>query len=159
MATQQIAVNELRLYFGTAETRATTNTGAAGERLPIANSIDTTLTITTDVADVTNQDSNRWREIIRAQRSWSLSGSMHMDDLKSTLTTHRRAEEIQALAISGEPMYVEFVVTNTGWKGNVIVTDFSPTQGTNDESTASFSAEGNGQLEFDADVTGVMKSK
>ncbi len=153
MATEIINANSLQLYLGTDGTRASTTSGADGERLPLANTTSVTLEINTDMLDTTNKDSNRWKTITPGLRSWSVSAEGQLDNLAELSTTFRTAVTTGQLAANGTKVYIELGVDNARWVGCGYITSFPVTGGTNDIGTFTLSIDGDDALNFDADVT------
>ena len=152
--TTRINANDINVYLGFDATRATSTTGAAGERIPIANLMSGNLDIVTDMLDVTTKASNRWKETIPGQRSWSITADFKSDNLIQTITDGRTAAIIQEYAISGANVYLEFGVANARFVGTARISSFNPgSGGTNEAGQGSITFDGNGQLEFDSDVS------
>ena len=150
--TTRINANTFKVYYGTDATRATTTAGAAGERLPFANSTTATLSITTDMIDVTNKETDRWKEIIPGLRSWSVSSEAQLDNLATTSTTSRTAITTGELATEGMRVYLEIGVGDARWVGSGYITSFDTSGGTNEVGSVSIAIDGDGPLTFDGDV-------
>ena len=148
--------NQLKLYVGSDATRASTTTGAAGERIPFAHSQSVSLDISNSLIDVTTKDSNSWAEKISGQRSFTLSADGLVDDY-TTATTERDLPKIGSYVIgdgSGSTqIYFEFGVGDARYVGKGFISSFSQSGGTDDAPTYSISVDGNGALTYDTDVT------
>lgn len=153
MSTRVASANSLTVYFGTDATRATTTTGAPGERLPISNLTSCEVTFNQATEDATNRDSNRWRETILGQRDVSISGSGQLDTLVETSTTHRTISAIRAALIVGTEIYVEIGVGNARLQGQYRIINMPISQDTNTTGTFSFEFESNGEQMWSDDVT------
>ena len=154
--------NDLQLYYGTAETRATTTTGAAGERLPLAHAQTVSLEVSNSLIDVTTKASNSWKEMISGQKSFTLSADGLVDDYTASSPITAReigdavtanGSNISSVAINGTRLYFEFGVGNSRFTGSGFISSFSQTGGTDDAPTYSVSIESTGALAYDDDVT------
>lgn len=150
---QRINGNSLALYIGTDATRASTTTGAAGERIPIGNATSATLDVSNSVIDVTTKDSNSWREVISGRRSWTISTDGLLDNFGTTSTTHRDSDEINMYALAGTTIYLEFGVGDARFVGQGVISSLSQSGPSDAEATWSVTIEGSGELTWDMDVT------
>ena len=151
--TQVINANNLQLYVGFDATRATTTTGAGGERLPIANASSADYTVSVDMIDVTSKASNRNRELIPGQISRTISTSALLDNLVEADTTSRTAAILQQYADTGGIIYFEFGIGDARFVGQGYIASFGLSGGTNDAPTYDITIEVNGAPTYDSDVT------
>ena len=151
--TQVINANNLQLYVGFDATRASTTSGADGERLPIANAQSADYTVTVDMIPVTTKASNRNREIIPGLITRTISTEALLDNLVETDTTSRTAQVLSDYADNGGIIYFEFGVGDARFVGEGYVASFGLSGGFNDAPTYSITIEVNGEPAYDADVT------
>ena len=145
--------NDLKLYIATDETRVTSTSGAAGERIPFAHAQTVTLDFSNSVIDVTTKDSNSWRQIISGQKSFTLSTDGLLDNFLQTATDVRNTDDINMYAINGTTLYFDFGVGNARFSGQGVISSLSQSGGTDDAATYSVTIDGSGELTWDSDIT------
>ena len=150
---QRINGNDLKLYIATSDTRASTTTGAQGERIPFAHAQTVSLDFSNSVIDITTKDSNSWREIISGQKSFTLSTDGLLDMFTGTSTTVRNTDDINMYAINGTTLYFDFGVGNARFSGQGVISSLSQSGGTDDAATYSVTIDGSGELTWDDDIT------
>lgn len=144
--------NDLKLYVGSDATRAGTETGAEGERIPFAQSQSVSLDLSDAVIDVTTKSSESFREIISGQITGSLSFDGLMDDLIESSTTFRTASTALGYFLDREPIFWEFGVADARVVGSGMITNLTNTAGVDDAAVYSGTIESTGVITFDADV-------
>ena len=123
---------------------------------PVAHAQSASLSFSNSMIDTTTKGSASWARKISGQKSWSLStdGLLDYATLADSFDVVGAggAGTASALALAGTEVYVQFRIGNQGYKGSGFIASFEQSGGTDDVPTFSISIEGNGILEFDADV-------
>ena len=145
--------NDLQLYLGSDATRASTTSGAAGERIPLAHAQTVTLDFSNALIDVTTKSSNSWMEKLSGQRSFTVSADGLVDDYATAQTNSRDITALGGYALAGTQLYFEFGIDNARYVGSGFVSSFNQSGGTDDAPTFSITMDGTGELSYDADVT------
>jgi len=121
------------------------NTGTAGSPVYTAIGYETDCTLNTNLGtiDITNKDSNNWKELIAGIRDWSCSGSAVVnvadaayEKLKDNLLT--RASGLCQFKTENSKIYA----------GTCFYTNLSLSTPHNGAVTASFTCEGTGALTY-----------
>jgi len=115
------------------------------ELVPIASSLNASLTINGEPIDVTTKDSNGWRELIAGQKSWSMAGDGKFDPDASNYAF----TDLFGLISVGTAVVVRIsqeVSGDTYYEGSALVTSLEVAAPMDDASTFSFTFEGTGEL-------------
>ena|SRR3990167_5647021 len=115
------------------------------ELVPVASSLNATLSINGSPIDVTTKDSAGWRELIAGQKSWSLAGDGKFNPEASNYSF----SDLFGLLSAGSEVVVrisEEISGDTYYEGSALVTALEMSAPMDDASTFSFTFEGTGEL-------------
>lgn len=149
-----VNANDLQLYAGSNATRATTTTGAEGERIPFAHAQSVSLSTSNSLIDITTKSSDSWADKISGQKSFTLSTTGLVD--YDTSTTSRSTNALAAYAIAGTGgatrIFFEFGILDVRYVGSAYISSIEQSGGTDDAPTYTVSLDSVGELTFDTDV-------
>lgn len=145
-----VNANDLQIYAGSGSTRATTTTGAEGERLILAHAQSASLSVSNSLIDITTKSSGSWVAKMSGQHSFSLSADGLLDYAIST--TERASNALGAYSIAGTRLYFEFGIGDQRYVGSGFISSYDQSGGTDDAPTYSISIESTDALTYDADV-------
>ena len=115
----------------------------------IALSTNASLSFTMETRDISNKSSAGWRELLEAQRSWSVSCEGLYAFLSASGAAVKNYDDFWALMNTRSPMYIEISTGVTGDKyygGQCYITSLEQSAPMEDNMTYSMSFEGTGAL-------------
>ncbi len=131
-------------------TLAVIKTGTSnGDATTIALSTSASLSFSMETRDISNKGSAGWRELLEAQKSWSVSceGVYAMKDAAGG--TIKNYEDFFDLMVARTPLYIEINTDVTGdeyYGGQCYITSLEQTAPMEDNMTYSMSFEGTAAL-------------
>jgi TP901-1 family phage major tail protein len=115
----------------------------------IGMSTNASLSFTMETRDISNKSSAGWRELLEAQRSWSVSCEGLYAFVDSTGAATKNYDDFWTLMNTRAPLYIEIATGVTGdkyYSGQCYITSLEQSAPMEDNMTYSMSFEGTGVL-------------
>jgi len=115
----------------------------------IGMSTNASLSFTMETRDISNKSSAGWRELLEAQRSWSVSCEGLYAFLDSSGAAVKNYDDFWTLMNTRTPLYIEIATGVTGdkyYSGQCYITSLEQSAPMEDNMTYSMSFEGTGVL-------------
>lgn len=129
--------------------KTNTVSGGHGTATTIALSTSASLSLNMETRDISNKGSAGWRELLEAQKSWSVTCEGMYAMLDSSGAAIKNYDDFFALLVARTPMYLELTTDVTGddyYHGTVYITSLEQTAPLEDNMTYSMTFEGTGAL-------------
>jgi len=120
---------------------------AGGTEYKLMHATSCTLSVAADTIDISNKDSDGFRDLLGGQKSFSLSADGLMDFVSTGSTTD--PDELFTALLARNPLGFTFALATPAgykWTGEAILTSLEVTGGVEDAPTYSVSLEGTGTI-------------